>query len=88
MQRQGQADGSRLWSMLETVILVGAASAVFLAIGRRDQVIETNALHIAELRSIVTELVRSQVLSESMNSQQVTRMNSLEIRINRLESGG
>tara|TARA_R100001510_G_C7654580_1_gene213281 strand:- start:3006 stop:3263 length:258 start_codon:yes stop_codon:yes gene_type:complete len=77
-----------LWSMMETVILVGAASAVFLAIGRRDQVIETNALHIAELRSIVTELVKSQVLSESMNSQHISRMNSLELRINRLEAGG
>ena len=84
---QVQGDRGRLWSMLETVILVGAASAVFLAIGRRDQVIQTNSLHIAELRSIVTELVKSQVLSESMSSQHLTRMNSLEIRINRLEVG-
>ena len=78
---------SRLWSMLETVILVGAASAVFLAIGRRDQVIETNASHITELRSIVTELVRSQVLSESVDSHHIARMANLEERINRLEAG-
>ncbi len=77
----------RLWSMLETVILVGAASAVFLAIGRRDQVIQTNTFHIGELRQIATELVRSQVLSEANDSQHMRLMESLGNRINRLELG-
>ena len=77
----------RLWSMLETVILVGAASAVFLAIGRRDQVVETNSFHIGELRLIATELVRSQVLSEANDSQHLLLMGKLEDRIDRLELG-
>lgn len=77
----------RLWTLLEQLILVGAASAIFLAIGRRDQVVETNAFHIQELRSIVTELVRSQVLSEANDAQHLNHMGSLEDRINQLELG-
>ena len=77
----------RLWSMLETVILVGAASAVFLAIGRRDQVVKTNSFHIGELRLIATELVRSQVLSEANDSQHLLLMGKLEDRIDRLKLG-
>jgi len=80
-------NSNRMWSILETVILVGAASAVFLAIGRRDQVIETNAFHIGELRSIMTELVKSQVLSEANDGQHAIKMQHLEGRINRLETG-
>ncbi len=82
-----QQNATRLWQILETVILIGAASVVFLTIGRRDQVVDTNSFHIGELRSIVTELVRSQVLSEANDSTHLRHMNKLEERINRLESG-
>jgi hypothetical protein len=58
-----------------------------LAIGRRDQVVETNTFHIGELRQIATELVRSQVLSEANDSQHMRLMGNLEDRINRLELG-
>jgi hypothetical protein len=68
------------------VILVGAVAAVFLSIGRRDQVVETNSFHIGELRSIVTELVRSQVLSEANDIQHQNHMIRLANRIDRLEA--
>lgn len=79
---------NRIWSLLETLLLVAAASGIFLAIGRRDQVIQTNTTHIAELRSIATDLVRSQVLSEAADGSHMHRMKLLEQRVTRLESSG
>jgi hypothetical protein len=81
-------ESSRLWSLLELVVIVGAAAAIFLSIGRRDQIIEINSLHITELRSIATELVKSQVLSEANDSVHLKQLEGLHERIINLEGLG
>ena len=67
------------------IILAATAAAVFVSIGRRDQLVTTNSLHILELREISQDLVKSQVLSEANDANHGVRLQELKYRLERLE---
>ncbi len=75
-----------VWSVVQTLVLTATAAGIFLSVGRRDQEILTNSNHIAELRTIATDLVRSQVLSEANDSNHSLVLEDLKRRIDRLEN--
>jgi|TARA_R110001583_G_scaffold87981_9_gene228770 hypothetical protein len=73
------------WAVLQMIILAATAAAVFVSIGRRDQLVTTNSLHILELREISQDLVKSQVLSEANDANHGVRLQELKYRLERLE---
>jgi len=74
-----------VWTVAQTLILTATAAGIFLTVGRRDKEISFNGQHIAELRQITTDLVRSQVLSEANDSSHDRAISDLKRRIERLE---
>ncbi len=71
--------------IIQTVVLTAAAAGIFLQIGRRDQAMTVNSLHISELRSITQDLVKSQVLSEANDASHSDTMDELKRRLEKLE---
>ncbi len=76
------------WAIIQMIILTATAAAVFVSIGRRDQIVTTNSLHISELREISQDLVKSQVLSEANDSNHAVVIRELKYRLERLELRG
>ena len=76
------------WAVLQMIILAATAAAVFVSVGRRDQAVTTNSLHILELREISQDLVKSQVLSEANDTNHGVRLQELKYRLERLELRG
>jgi len=74
------------WVGLQTVILVATAAGIFLSLGRRDQVLAMNSSHLAELRVIASDLVKSQVLSEANDNNHTIVLNDLKRRLEQLEN--
>lgn len=77
---------SQFWVGLQTIVLSATAAGIFLTIGRRDQILAMNSSHIAELRQISTDLVRSQVLSEANDQNHAVVLEDLKRRIESLEN--
>jgi hypothetical protein len=76
---------SQFWVGVQTIVLSATAAGIFLTIGRRDQILAMNSSHIAELREISTDLVRSQVLSEANDQNHAVVLEDLKRRIENLE---
>tara|TARA_R110002012_G_scaffold158753_3_gene320289 strand:+ start:261 stop:521 length:261 start_codon:yes stop_codon:yes gene_type:complete len=74
------------WVGLQTLILVATAAGIFLSLGRRDQVLAMNSSHLAELRVIASDLVKSQVLSEANDNNHAIVLNDLKRRLEQLEN--
>ena len=74
------------WSIVQTLVLCATAGAIFLAVGRRDHLVDMNSERIGELRGITQDLVKSQVLSEANDANHAHLMSELKIRIERLEN--
>ena len=73
---------------VQTVVLCAAAAGVFLQMGRRDQTMTMNSLHISELRSITQDLVKSQVLSEANDANHSEMIADLKRRVDGLSERG
>lgn len=81
-----KSGGHNIWPMIQTLVLVATAASIFLAIGRRDQEVETHSSQIHELREITQELVKSQVLGQANDNSHVRLLDDLKRRIERLEN--
>tara|TARA_R100001082_G_scaffold110915_2_gene92380 strand:+ start:4327 stop:4590 length:264 start_codon:yes stop_codon:yes gene_type:complete len=83
-----KSDGSRTdpWSIVQTLVLCATAAAIFLAVGRRDHLVDMNSERIGELRDITQDLVKSQVLSEANDANHAHLMQDLKNRVERLEN--
>lgn len=73
------------WQIVQTIVLAATAAGIFLNIGRRDRDIAHNAGQISELRSISTDLVKSQVLAEANDATHSKVLDELKERISILE---
>ena len=71
--------------ILQMVILVGAAGAVFLNLGRRDAKLDHVSMQIDELRLVSQDLVKAQIISSANDTNHWNVMNDLKARIERLE---
>lgn len=86
----GEVSGSQI--KLQTVIgavqllvLVLGVAAVFMTIGEKGQILNSNREGLQELQSIVQELVKSQVAGAGKDSEHDRILDDLRSRINRLE---
>ena len=70
---------------LQVVILLLGVAAVFTTIGKKDQVITTTTTNLAELESIVHDLVKSQVAGATKDGEHDRVLVELKSRIYRLE---
>jgi len=73
--------------VLQIVVLVGAAAAVFLNVGRRDERLVFVSSQIDELRLVSQDLVKAQVLGSANDQSQMHLLLDLKSRVERLENG-
>jgi len=73
------------WAIIQTLVLCATAAGVFLAVGRRDHLMDMNNERIGELRGITQDLVKSQVMSEANDATHAAMMADLKARIQRIE---
>ena len=79
----------RFQTIVQTITLatmIFGIAAMFVVVGRKDQMIQFNSTQITELRDIAQDLVKSQVLGSSNDSHQADQLNDLKRRVDRLES--
>jgi len=70
---------------VQVAIFLGGLVTLMIAIGRRDAMIDQHTEHLTELKSITSDLVRTQLISAG-NYQLVTqRIGELERRINLIQ---
>tara|TARA_Y100001937_G_C6885724_1_gene226741 strand:+ start:114 stop:383 length:270 start_codon:yes stop_codon:yes gene_type:complete len=72
---------------LQVVILLLGVAAVFTTIGKKDQIITSTAQNMAELESIVHDLVKTQVAGVTKDVEHDRVLIELKGRIYRLEQG-
>jgi len=73
------------WQIIQTFVLAAAAAGIFLSVGRRDRDIDHNAAQIDELKSISSDLVKSQILAEANDATHTKTLDELKERIEILE---
>jgi len=71
---------------ISLLALILGIAGMFIIVGRKDQMIESNSSDIAELRGISHDLVKSQVLGSATDSHHASQLLDLKVRIERLES--
>lgn len=81
-----QADFNRTMNLLQGIILLATVAGVFMSIGAAKNLLERNSQSIDELKGITTDLVKSQVLSAANDQQHTKDLQSLALRIERLEA--
>ena len=74
--------------ILQIVVLVGAAAAVFLNVGRRDERLIVVSSQIDELRLVSQDLVKAQVLGSANDQNQMALLLDLKKRVDRIELVG
>ena len=69
----------------QTVTIILGVAGLFLTLGRKDQILETNAQDIQELRDIATDLARASTEATMTNRSQDRRLDEIRDRLTRLE---
>ena len=65
-------------------LIVGVAG-LFLAVGRKDAMLDQNTVEISELKDIASELAKASVESTMTDREQDRRLDDLKGRLARLE---
>lgn len=65
--------------------LVVGVAGLFLAVGRKDAMLDQNTVEIAELKDIASELAKASVESTMTDREQDRRLDDLKGRLARLE---
>jgi len=72
--------------MLQLVALIIGVAGIFLAIGRKDQVLETNQQQVSDLRLICSDLARVVGSLSISDASQTEQLRSIAQRLSRLEN--
>jgi len=72
--------------MLQLVALIIGVAGIFLAIGRKDQVLETNQQQVSDLRLICSDLARVVGSLSISDASQTEQLRSIDQRLSRLEN--
>ena len=83
--RNQTALGSTI-QMLQLVALIIGVAVIFLAIGRKDQVLETNQQQVSDLRLICSDLARVVGSLSISDASQTEQLRSIDQRLSRLEN--
>ena len=72
--------------VIQLATLILGVAGLFLAMGRRDQMLSTNSDEIRELREISADLARTSIESSMTDREQNRRLDDLRTRLNKLEA--
>lgn len=70
---------------VQTLVLLGSIAAVFLTIGRRDAMLDGHGERIKELAAITSDLARTVGTLSATDREFGARIDSIILRIDRLE---
>ena len=70
----------------QIVVVALGVAGLFLAVGRKDPVLEASVQDIAELREIASDLARASVESAMTDRNQDRRLDEIRDRLLRLET--
>jgi len=70
---------------VQTLVLLGSIAAVFLTIGRRDAMLDGHGERIKELAAITSDLARTVGTLSATDREFGARIDSILLRIDRLE---
>jgi len=73
---------------LQALMLIVGVATVFMAVGRKDQQIESTESNLNQLQTIVQDLVKAQVEAMTKDSEHDRVLVELKQRIYRLETNG
>jgi hypothetical protein len=71
---------------LQAIMLIVGVATVFMAVGRKDQQIESTESNLNQLQTIVQDLVKAQVEGMTKDSEHDRVLVELKQRIYRLET--
>jgi hypothetical protein len=71
---------------LQLATLIVGVAGLFLAVGRKDAMLDQNTVEISELKDIASELAKTSIESTMANREQDRRLDDLRDRLARLES--
>lgn len=74
-----------LLSGLQTVALFGSIAGVFLTVGRRDATLDGQGERIKELATITSDLVKAVSTLSASDREFGARIDSIQLRLDRLE---
>ena len=72
-------------NFLQLVVLVVGVASIFMTIGRKDQIVNSNAENLMTIENIVHELVKSQVSGATKDGEHDRVLIDLKARIYALE---
>lgn len=72
-------------SIMQLCVLVVGVAGVFITLGRKDAILERQDRDLTELRSIVGDLVKSQVLGAANDQKHGEALQQVANRLDRLE---
>ena len=72
-------------SVLQLFVLVVGVAGVFITLGRKDAILDRQDRDLTELRSIVGDLVKSQVLGAANDQTHAAALQQVANRLDRLE---
>jgi len=72
-------------SVVQLVVLVVGVGGIFQTMGRKDAILERQDRDLTELRAIVGDLVKAQVLGAANDSKHGETLTSIAVRLDRLE---
>lgn len=72
--------------ILQVLAVCIGVAGIFLAVGRKDQVLDSSVQDIAELREIASDLARASVESAMNDRNQDRRLDEIRDRLLRLET--
>jgi len=70
---------------VQTIVMLGSIAAVFLTIGRRDAMLDGHGDRIKELAAITSDLARTVGTLSATDREFGARIDSILLRIDRLE---
>lgn len=80
-----QISAQTIMQGIQTVVLLGSVAGVFMAVGRRDNTIETHGERIKELAQISSDLASAVSSLSATDREHAERLSGIQFRLSQLE---
>ena len=81
-----QRKHSHLLQTLQLIVLIIGVGGAFLTLGSKTEILNNNTTELKELKSIVQDLVKSQVSLVTSDVRHLTMLEDIKDRLDALES--